>query len=204
MPARSSWAPRTPLLAARIHIAGGSFDLAGFNQTLGNITFGDGSSTTADSLIDSGATKGTLTLNGDIRSTVECLYHSPRHAFANLSLAAGTHNITKPNGYSSGYYDLVISGVLSGAGGLNINTGPFNVALTSVNTYTGPTVVTTGVLYLAATNVLSVTGVTVNAGGNLFLAPVASQAGVTPGNYNQSIGSLAGGGAVLYTSAPPR
>ena len=42
---------------------------------------------------------------------------------------------------------------------------------------------------------------TVNANGFLYFNPTTSQAGVTPGNYSQSIGSLAGSGTVSLGSA---
>ena len=123
MPCVKPGATNAVTSGTNLTIAGGSFDLAGFNQTLGNITFGDGSSTAAASLIDPAPSRG-ATLNLAIAFKGTTAFTTPPAALAaNVSLPGGTHNITIPSGfgYSNGVYDLVISGVLSGTGGININ-----------------------------------------------------------------------------------
>src|SRR5207253_135599 len=102
----------------------------------------------------------------------------------------------------TGNGNLVLAGPISGTGGLNVNTSTSNIAqvfLTSrANTYTGTTTVGTGgTLYLAANSAIDRrSAVTVD--GLLFLNPSGSlPAGVTAGNYDQRLASLAGTTGVL-------
>ena len=132
-------------------VVGGTFDLHGFNQTVPSLTFGDGSATTAAAV--SGA--GTLTINGDIAFNGSPIppHMPPATLASNASLPAGNHNVLSPAGeISSGIYDLVIGGNISGNGGLTFGPdlhGSMNYALTGQNTYLGPTTITSGALFWA-------------------------------------------------------
>ena len=188
-------------------LLGGTFDIHGQSPVLGNITFGDGLVSATTNLSDSGTVKGTIILNGGIAYNGTSGRTFPPGLIAtNIQLAAGTHPITNPSGFYStaANYDLVFSGVISGAGGLSKD-GPsanFWIALNAQNTYTGVTNVTAGNLYLGVTNTLpSLSAVTVSAGATLILNPPITDFGVTTGNYNQNIGSLAGAGSVTLGSA---
>jgi len=92
-------------------------------------------------------------------------------------------------------YDLILSGSVTGAGGLTVNfTNPFVGAVLSGknNNYSGPTTITSGILWLGAVNAIGrASEVTVN--DLLFFDPTVSERGVVAGAYDQRIGSLAGG-----------
>ena len=186
-----------------IIVSGGAFDINGRSPSVGNLSFGDGNSTTAASVIDSAVAKGVITLGGDISftGTNASSAFPPATISANLQLASGTHHITTADGFTAGSYDIVISGAMSGTGGITKD-GINNTALTGANTYQGATVINNGFFYAAATNTLSTSSaVTVTSPGVLSLNPINSQTGVTPGSYSQSIGSLAGSGQVQMGSA---
>jgi hypothetical protein len=180
--------------------ADSTFDLHGHNQTLNSIYLGDienENSQYATTIMDSGTTKGTLTLNGDISFDGGSLTIAPAAVIScNLSLASGNHNIFNPNG-DIGYtgYDVVISGLVSGAGGLTATTGTNIVLSHTANTFTGATVIQGGNLYLDAVNALSSNdAVKMDSDAGLYLYipnDATPQAGVTVGKgFNQSIGSL--------------
>jgi fibronectin-binding autotransporter adhesin len=182
-----------------LNIASGTFALNGSFQTVTNLTFGNGVATGAGTV--SGA--GTLTLNGDITFSGKPSFQTaPATIASNVSLASGTRTITNVGTeVSSDNYDVVISGVLSGAGGLTkAGSDNFTTVLTTPATYTGATNVNGGLLFLAVNNALPVaTALTVASGTAIGTAPYA-QTGVTPGNYNITVGSLAGAGNVLIGS----
>ena len=189
--------------AGAVNLVGGTLDLNGFNQTIGALTFGDGASTTAATV----SGPGTLTIGEGITFNGAPFGGTPPAVIgSNVTLTSSTHTVANAGTtFSSGIlYDVLLAGQLGGSGGLTkAGSGGFNAVLTHANnTYTGPTIVNSGVLFLAANNALSAqTAVTVNAGGLLSLAPTAAQDGVSPGNYNQTIGSLAGAGGVSLGSA---
>src|SRR5262249_5209874 len=108
-----------------------------------------------------------------------------------IDLGGASRTITANTFTNSPTYDYVLSAAVSGTGGLTFAGGNY-WAVNGANTYTGPTVVnSTGNNFLAATNTLpSTTALTVTT--NLSLAPTSNVGGVVPGNYSQSIGSLAG------------
>jgi T5SS/PEP-CTERM-associated repeat protein/autotransporter-associated beta strand protein len=83
-----------------------------------------------------------------------------------------------------------LAGVISGPGGLT-KVGSGILALNTANTYTGPTAITAGTLQTGIANALSTaTAVTVASGASFNL-----------NGFNQSIGSLAGGGNVALGAA---
>ena len=182
-----------------LSVVGGTFDLNGFNQTVPSLTFGDGAATTAGTV--SGA--GTLTLGGDLIFNGSPQNQTPPATVAsNVSLPSGNHSIeTVVYVYSSGYYDVLMSGIIGGDGGLTVAGQQLHVALTRQNNYAGPTTVNPlATLVLAAANaLLAQSAVTVN--GTLVMNPSIAQSGVPTGNYSQSIGSLSGTGLVDLGSA---
>jgi fibronectin-binding autotransporter adhesin len=180
-----------------VHVVEGNLNLSA-SATVGSLTFGDGVLTGARSV--TGSPGSTLTVNGNINFNGP---GQPGLIQVPVSLPAGTHLIDNPNGQVGSSYDLVISSPISGAGGITKQgSGGFWVALTAQNTYTGPTIVNAGTLYLGTTNALPpAAALTVNA-GTLRLNPTTTQHGVVAGNYNQTVGSLAGtGGSISLGSA---
>ena len=189
-----------------VAVTGGTLDIKGTAPSIGNLTFGDGLSTTSGSVIDSSAVKGTMTLGGDITYVGTFnggfTYYGPGTISANLQLAAGNHNITSADTTVANAYDIVISGNMSGAGGITKGGANSYLALTGTNTYSGATAINAGWVFAAATNTLSPnSALSVNSGGVLSLNPANAQAGVTPGSYDQTIGSLAGAGQVNLGTA---
>ena len=193
--------------SGNLTMLGGTFDIRGQSPTVNNIVFGDGVSTTATTLADSGTVKGAINLNGTIS-----YYGTSARTFpasivnTAIVLSSGIHSITNPNGFYSpaANYDIVFNGVISGSGGISkdgVNT-LFWIAFNAQNTYTGPTNITAGKLFLGVANAIpSGSAVTVSAGATLSLTAPTTEVGVTAGNYAQSIGSIAGAGTIDLGSA---
>ncbi|HEY3898079.1 MAG TPA: NF038122 family metalloprotease [Chthoniobacter sp.] len=183
---------------------GGTLDINGQTPSIGNLTFGDGVTAVIGSVIDSAATKGSLTLGGNITYTGTLdggsYFFDVGTLAANVTLASGTHHITTADTGIAANYDLVISGNMSGTGGISKD-GVNYIALTGANTYSGATAITNGWLFTAATNTLSANSDVTVSGGILSLNPQFAQTGVVPGSYNQTIGSLAGTGQVHLGTA---
>ena len=187
--------------SGNVTVAGGVLDLHGQSPSIGNLTFGDGQTSKAQLVSDSAVTRGKLSVGGDITfiGTLNggSYYNLAPLVSADLLLPAGTHHITTSDSSISSNYDIIFSGAMSGPGGITKD-GVNYIALSGANTYTGPTVVTNGYLFLAATNTIpQLSAVTVSSPGVLSLNPVNPQTNVVTGTYNQSIGSLAGDGAIL-------
>ncbi len=193
--------------SGNLTMLGGTFDIHGTNPTVGLITFGNGTATTATSITDSGTTPGMLTLSGGIAyNGTSGFTFPPVLITAKIQLTPGIHSVTNPNGiYSAATaYDIVFSNTISGSGGFSKD-GPsanFWIALNAQNTYSGVTNVTVGNLYLGAANAVpQFSALTVSSGATLILNPTVTQFGVTAGSYNQSVGSLAGAGSVTLGAA---
>jgi autotransporter-associated beta strand protein len=192
--------------------AGAMLDLNGHNVTVGDIFFADGTAQSTNSItIGDTAGGGILTLNGNItyqpyanlsNPDIPVLYTPSAYLNSNLALTSGQHVIDNNDtgAYTNQYYDVVVAGQISGAGGLDIGTatdsniGPFVALTNGANAYQGQTNILNGRLYLGTANALpSNTAVTLSDYGALYLYVDSStvQSGVTAGNYNQTIGSLA-------------
>ena len=191
---------------ANVVVAGGALDIHGQTISIGDLGFGDGASLEVASITDSGATAGSLTLGGDVTYTGTFnggfTYSSPVTIAHDIQLASGTHHFTSPDTALGNNYDIVISGALTGSGGVTKDGANFYMALTGANTYSGATVINAGFFYAAAANTLSsASAVIVNSAGVLSLNPTVAQTGVVVGDYNQTIGSLAGAGFVILDAA---
>ena len=104
------------------------------------------------------------------------------------SVTLGSGNLTAGNDSTS----TTFSGIISGTGGLT-KAGAGTLILSGANTYTGATTISQGVLRLGAANVIADTSpVSLN---------VMAGASFDLNNFNEHIGSLAGGGNVLLGSA---
>ena len=129
-------------------------------------------------------------------------YFPPATISANLQLASGAHAITSADTVLANSFDLVISGALTGLGGITKSGSSTYLALTGANSYSGATVINSGYLFTGAANTLSAaSAVTINSPGVLDLHPVSTQSGVNTGSYDQVIGSLAGNGQITLGSA---
>src|SRR5205807_7234279 len=119
-----------------ITVAAGTLDLNSFAQSAANLTFGDGAATSSASVIG----PGTLNLSGNITFNGNFDLTTPSATIAaNVQLSAGGHTLNNVDlNFSANFYDLVISGAISGPGGIN-KMGNFYVALASANTYGGAT-----------------------------------------------------------------
>jgi fibronectin-binding autotransporter adhesin len=182
---------------SNVFLAGGNIGINAANVGINALTFGDALSTTIGSI--SGA--GSIALQGGMSfKFMPSTLTAPVSIGSAVILGAGQHNLDDNGQRSSGAYDAVFSGAISGTGSLN-KTGNGIFAMTGANSYTGGTNLT-GTLFAGSTNTLSASsGVNVNDGATLSLNPTASGLGVVPGNYSQRIGSLSGQGRILLGSA---
>jgi fibronectin-binding autotransporter adhesin len=184
-------------------VVSGDLDLYGHAVSVKSVTF---DSFGVNEYATFGTVKGagTLKLGGDI--TLNFLAdgnNTPVLIPSNIALAAGQHAV-KDNGNlsNSTYYESVLSGVISGVGGLDFNNTGRYYALTGKSTYTGPTNVNVGALFLGRANALpSNTALTVAQNAFLALAPWGTENGVTAGSYSQTVGSLSGGGVIYVGDA---
>jgi outer membrane autotransporter protein len=138
-----------------------------------------------------------------LRDGADVNFTAPSYALQNLSLASGAAATFSTPQISIGGTvandgaltfaspnAITIAAAIQGTGTLT-QSGSGILTLTGPNTYTGTTTVETGVLAAGAVNTLpNLTAVTVEAPGALDLA-----------GFDQSIGSLAGAGAVALGSA---
>ena len=179
-----------------VTVTAGTLDLANnISHTIGSLTLSRGDTTgTSPAPVVTGG--GTLTLNGNIVYTPNSNGISRGGRIdPNIDLGSTTRTINVVAA-SSGIYDLVIGGQILGGAGIQ-KAGIGNLALTRSASYTGSTGVSGGILYLGSTNTLPTATAVSLIGGGLQLNPLFTASGVTPGNYNQTIGSLAGSSSTL-------
>ena len=155
-------------------------DLSGRNETIGALTLG-GSTATSAATVATGT--GTLTLGGTVTYSNSS---SPLGATIRGNLAlGGTSRAFTVNDSTTATYDLTIPAVISGTGvGLTKNQGG-NLLLTGANTYDGGTAVTAGTLTLGKRSALyndtaaswTTTNINVDANATLALGVGANASG---------------------------
>jgi fibronectin-binding autotransporter adhesin len=179
-----------------VTITNGTLDLSGFNQTIGALTLGP--ATSSPPTVSAGT--GILTLAGNVTFDAGNAHAGLGAALGGrIDLGGGLRTFFVTNFTNSSSYELVSSAVISGTGGLTwfAPNGGF-LALTAANTFSGPTLITgvnSSEVFVATTNALPIT-TDVTVYGRLSLNPYATAQGVTVGNYDQTVASLAGSGAV--------
>ena len=165
---------------------GGTLTLSGINTYSGGTTINQGTiAVNADTGL--GAQNGPLTFNGGTLQFDSSFDLSPLRA---ITLNAANNGFAGGGTFDTNGNTSTISQGIQGAGGLT-KAGAGTLTLSGPNTYTGATTVAAGTLAAGAVGTLpGMTAVTVVAPGTLDLA-----------GFNQSIGSLAGAGAVTLGSA---
>jgi autotransporter-associated beta strand protein len=206
---------------SNLNVAGGTFNLGGFNETLGsitgsgNITLGAGNLTTnsTSNSTFSGLISGTggLTKNGSSTLTL-----SGNNTYnGTTTINAGTIEIAAAGRLGGGNYSANISnsgvliysgtnnqilgGVISGSGALT-KAGSGTLTLSNNNTYTGATTINAGTLEITSTALLSggnYTGSITN-NGSLLLALNSNQ---TLSGVISGIGALTKNGTGTLTLA---
>ena len=194
-------------------INNGVFATNGNNITVGTLLFGGGSSASSGPGLTTGS--GKITLGGNVTFApvdYSATTSTPVQLVpANIDLGGGNRTFFG-NGYygsTTTSYDIIFSGVISGAGGIKLDSTVGNnasyIAFTGTSTFSGTfstEIGYGGFAYIAATNAFSNNVAwLLNSPGTLFLNPLTSENGVVAGNYNQSIGSLAGTGLLNLGSA---
>ncbi|WP_395730694.1 autotransporter-associated beta strand repeat-containing protein [Prosthecobacter sp.] len=173
-------------LAAGITADGLSFDAPGYtlvsNGTAQVLTLGAGG-------IVVGASSGTITIgDGNLSLALGASGSFTNNSSGLLSMTGSISNggnlLTLSNTSSGG---MMLSGGISGTGGLTVNSsGAGLVTLSGSNSYTGDTSILAGTLKAGSAYALS-------SGSALSLANVAG-ATLDLNGFNQSVGSLSGGG----------
>jgi autotransporter-associated beta strand protein len=183
-----------------VTVGGGTFDLNGYNQTVGSLSLNSAAGS-ARPTVTTGA--GTLTLGGNVTmngggGTTGTGGGPGGQIGGKLDLGGATRAFTI-TGFSGEYFDLVVSAAIGGTGGLTYNglysgNGYSNLALNGANTYTGPTAVNGAALYATAANALPATTAVNLASSTSILSLTTNQTanGVVAGSYSQTIGSLSG------------
>ncbi len=145
------------------------FDISGFNQTIGLLTFGGtGSTTTSTNLVTTGA--NTLTLGNNV------VFNETGNALGatlsgNLELGGANRTFTIGDS-SSTPVELNVSAAIAGAGFGIVKDGIGRLALSNDNGYTGATTINQGAIRVQHANGLGTTaaGTTVAAGAALELS----------------------------------
>jgi len=164
----------------------GTLTLSGINNYSGGTIINRGTiAVNADNGL--GAPTGPLTFNGGTLQFDSSFDLSPSRA---ITLNAANNGFAGGGTFDTNGNASTISQGIQGAGGLT-KAGDGTLTLSGPNTYTGATTVAAGTLAAGAVGTLpGMTAVTVAAPGTLDLA-----------GFNQSIGSLAGEGAVSLGNA---
>ena len=136
----------------------GTFNLNGFNDTIGTLVLTGSSVATGT---------GALTLNGDLTTNSSATQAT---FTGKLALAAGSHTFNIADPVPATLPDLVISADISGATGFT-KTGLGNLKLSGTNTFTGVTDIQSGIVTITNASGLgtSAGGTTIASGAELDL-----------------------------------
>ncbi len=174
---------------------GGRLDLNGHRVGVRDLVFDLGGNTAGTV---SGA--GSLVLSGDLSFVNPSAFISPVVLVsADIELTAGMHAIGR-GGAGLAYGDLELNGVISGAGGIRVDTPSgfttaFEMVLGRQNRYTGPTEIETGTLIANVDDALPTsTALTLGSRGSLVIGGFFNP-------RNQTVGSLAGSGRITFLSS---
>ena len=193
-----------------LNVAGGTFNLAGFNETLGsitgsgNITLGAGTLTTnsTSNTTFSGIISGTggLTKNGTSTLTL-----SGNNSYnGTTTINTGTLQISTTGQLGGGNYsgniantgtfrynstaNQTLGGIISGNGAL-VKNAASTLTLSGNNTYTGTTTITAGTLQISSTGLL---------GGGNYSANISNTGTLLiASNSNQTLGGVISGSGAL-------
>lgn len=174
------------------------FDLNGYNQSIGALTFG-GTGGTATSISNVSTGAGTLTLGGNVTLTNT---GNPLGSTlsGNLNLGGTTRTFTV-NDSSSTLADLTVSAVISSAGGLT-KSGSGTLVLSASNTYSGITTLSAGTLMATTAAALGAGTLTLSAGTLQLAADSNTNFGrntTVSGGATVVIDRLTAGAAVTHT-----
>jgi fibronectin-binding autotransporter adhesin len=133
----------------------GTFDLAGHNQALGNITFVSGGT------LQSGS--GTLSLNGSVSSQASA---TAATISGNLNLGNATRTFSVADGGVTP--DMVVTANVTGSGGIN-KTGNGSLQLSGLNTFSGTNTFGAGTAIAASDQALGTGASTIGNGATLGL-----------------------------------
>jgi len=182
---------------ANVLLVGGNLGINASNVSVASLTFGEENSNNIGSISGPGSIDLAFGLTLNLMTANRT---SPVSIGSAIILGDGDHTLADNGQRSSGAYDAVFSGAISGPGSLT-KTGNGIIAMTGANSYMGVTNVN-GKIFAGATNTLSANSAfTIGEGSTLSLNPITSGPGVVPGNYSQRIGSLSGVGQILLGSA---
>jgi autotransporter-associated beta strand protein len=179
-----------------LNLSSGTVNLNGFSPTIGDLNLGNGNNL-PNRVIRSTAGTPQINLNGNLNFTGP---GDPATIEVGINLSAGTH-IFGGTTFSNSFYDLILTKPITGTGSIDKSGVPYT-ALTAQSTYSGSTTIGGGILFVATTNALPTsTAVTVNTPGQLSLTPSTTAGQVVAGNYDQTVASLSGTGAVRLGTA---
>ena len=183
-----------------------SLDLNGFSETIGGLSLG---SLTTDatnvgqtvSIVNSGSGSPVLTLTGTFQYRAGSVGFENGQATisANMNTGASNRNLTIGDGSAS--VDMLISGVLSGAGNGFNKAGAGVLVISGANTYTGPTAIGTGTLRLGAANTLPDTSAISLNGGMLDVSTFTDTTGTLDANAAGATINLGSGGALAFAAS---
>jgi autotransporter-associated beta strand protein len=173
-----------------------ALDLAGYSDTIGSLTLG-GSTPTSAAAVTTGV--GTLTLGGNVA------YDSTNKPLGatisgKVDLGAATRTVTV-NDSATAANDLTVSAAISGTGAGLIKAGAGTLVLSGANTYTGGTNISVGALVLSGAGTLgdSANALTMS-GGRLDLGTLSQTVGAVSITAAAGSADTIGNGSLTGTS----
>ncbi len=184
-------------------LSGGTFNMNGNNSSMGSFTYTSGTFTQGGALLSlasnvTALTMGATTITGDIALTGSGAVSFNGAATAatisgNIDLGSNIHTFSITNGAASP--DMVLSGIISGSGGITKTgaTSVLQLSGTSANTFTGLTTQTNGTLLLAkSSGIVAIAGDLTISGGTALLGALGQFATSSTVTISGGIWSLSG------------